>query len=153
MNKEQFLRSDFPQKLRELKPEAKGIWGKMNAHQMVEHMADAFRMANGKIPVKQILTPEEKIPRVQEFVMSDIPFKENTKNALLPDEPLAVRTSGIHEAIDTLESEIKDFFKMYDENQNLKMKNPFFGELDRTHHVSLLHKHAVHHLKQFGIEA
>lgn len=55
----------------------------MNAHEMVEHMIGSFKVANGKIGIREIVTPLERLDKLQAFIMSDIPFKENTKNALM----------------------------------------------------------------------
>lgn len=150
--KENFLRFEFIPHLKNLDPQAKGSWGKMNVHQMVEHMSYAFRLANGRIQVEKILTPEDKIPRMQAFVLSENPFKENTPNALLPDDPIPIVHPDYADALGELKNEISEFFRVYDAQENLKIRNPFFGDLDRELNVSLLYKHALHHLRQFGIE-
>jgi hypothetical protein len=33
----------------------------------------------------------------------------------------------------------------------LTTRNPFFGDLNFAENVHLLHKHALHHLRQFGV--
>jgi len=43
-------------------------------------------------------------------------------------------------------------FEVYAANEKLQIRNPFFGDLNFEQNVALLYKHAVHHLKQFGIE-
>lgn len=151
MDKEFFLKTNYVDKLRNIDPNSLGLWGKMNVHQMAEHMVLAFKTANGKIKVEEIITPPEKIQRSQEFILSDIPFKENTKNVLLPSEPFPIRNGNYQEVLDKLEAEIVEMFRVYDENPDLKLRNPIFGDLDRNLQIHLLHKHATHHLKQFGL--
>ncbi|MBK7231156.1 MAG: hypothetical protein IPH93_02485 [Saprospiraceae bacterium] len=151
MDKEIFLRTIFVDKLRNVDPNSLGLWGKMNVHQMAEHMVLAFKTANGKIKVEEIITPPEKIQRSQEFILSDIPFKENTKNVLLPAEPFPIRNANYQEVLDKLEAEIAEMFRVYDEKPDLKLRNPIFGDIDRNLQIHLLHKHATHHLKQFGL--
>ena len=151
MDKEIFLRTIFVDKLRNVDPNSLGLWGKMNVHQMAEHMVLAFKTANGKIKVEEIITPPEKIQRSQEFILSDIPFKENTKNVLLPAEPFPIRNANYQEVLDKLEAEIEEMFRVYDEKPDLKLRNPIFGDIDRNLQIHLLHKHATHHLKQFGL--
>ncbi len=114
-------------------------------------MVLAFKTANGKIKVEEIITPPEKIQRSQEFILSDIPFKENTKNVLLPAEPFPIRNANYQEVLDKLEAEIAEMFRVYDEKPDLKLRNPIFGDIDRNLQIHLLHKHATHHLKQFGL--
>lgn len=65
MDKEIFLRTIFVDKLRNVDPNSLGLWGKMNVHQMAEHMVLAFKTANGKIKVEEIITPPEKYNAVR----------------------------------------------------------------------------------------
>lgn len=48
MEKLEFLKIEFPKLVSSLKADDKGSWGVMNAQQMVEHMSDSLRIANGK---------------------------------------------------------------------------------------------------------
>ncbi len=152
MNKAAFLREEFSKNLRKLAPDAKGNWGVMNAHEMVEHMIRSFKVANGKIAVREIVTPLERLEKLQAFIMSDIPFKENTKNALMGERPDPIQHMHFEEAIQELENEINYMFEVYKAKEDLQIRNPIFGDLNFEQNVALLYKHAVHHLKQFGIE-
>jgi hypothetical protein len=40
-NKLDFVLIEFPAKLKALDPQTKGMWGKMNVQQMIEHMIDS----------------------------------------------------------------------------------------------------------------
>ncbi len=83
--------------------------------------------------------------------MTENPFKENTKNPLLGETPLPLRKPTLQAAIDTLQEELNYFFSVFENNPALTTRNPIFGELDYAQHVQLLHKHALHHLRQFGL--
>ena len=137
--------------LRSLDSTAKGNWGKMNAQQMVEHMSDAFRWANGKSPQKPALSPEIT-QRSYSFMMSEKPFRENTPNQLLSDEPRVAKHKNMTDAIAELQIEIDYFFEVYNGKPELRMINPFFGNLNYEEQVQLLHKHAAHHARQFGLD-
>ena len=50
--------------------------GMMTVHDMVEHMSDSFRQANGKDIHTEILTPLENIAKLQAFVLSDKPMRK-----------------------------------------------------------------------------
>ena len=141
MNSEAFLKNHYMSAVRSIAADQKPMWGLMDTQNMVEHMADAFRNANGKIVYTGILTQEERIPKMQEFIMSDKEFKENTKNLLLPDQPLP-----------QLNTEVNDFLQLFDRQPELIIRNPFFGDLDFEHWKALLVKHALHHLRQFGVK-
>ncbi len=149
--KADFLRTEFTKRLSGLDADAPRKWGKMNVQQMIEHMSDAVGAANGRIPV-EILTSEEHLPKMQAFLATDRPFKENTPNALLPDEPPAVKHATKEAAISELQGEIDRFFDVYEKEQGKTLKNPFFGVLGFEQQVQLLHKHSLHHLRQFGVE-
>jgi hypothetical protein len=144
-----FLQTTYIANLQSLDAATPARFGKMDVQQMIEHMAYAFRVANGNIPVEQ-LTPAEKIERMQTWLMTDAEFKENTPNQLLPDDPIPYITANKDEAIAMLKSEIADFVKVYAADENLRIQNAFFGMLNFDMQVQLLHKHAIHHLKQFN---
>lgn len=152
MNKEAFLRNEFSKHLKGLSPSVRGKWGVMNAHEMVEHMISAFKVANGKIRHQEIITPVEKLDKMQAFIMSDIPFKENTKNILLSDRPEPIEFANYEDAIQELEKEILDMFEVYRGKEDLRIRNSIFGDLNFEQNLALLYKHALHHLKQFSIQ-
>ncbi len=150
-NKLDFVLIEFPAKLKALDPQTKGLWGKMNVQQMIEHMIDSVKEANGKIP-RTIVTAPERLQATKDFLMSEKEFKPNTKNVLMGEEPLPVRHVKISDAIAELESEIKDFEKHFASFPDARITNAFFGDLNYEEWVQLLHKHSMHHLKQFGGE-
>jgi hypothetical protein len=148
--KADFLKNDYVNLLSTINPETKGLWGKMNAHQMTEHMVYAFRQASGKDSYT-LLTPEDNVPKMQAFLMSEKTFKENTPNVLIGDNTIPVVHANIKDSLKQLQDEINYFFEAYKE-PGKTITNPFFGNLDYNMQVQLLHKHAWHHLRQFGIE-
>ena len=81
--KENFLRTKLVGYLQRLDPATPPRWGKMNVQQMVEHFGgDAIRNASGRLKIDAIVTPPDNLQRMREFLMSDKPFKENTKKPL-----------------------------------------------------------------------
>jgi hypothetical protein len=150
MNKLEFLRKDFPKLLHGLNPEAKGSWGVMSGLQMAEHMSASVREATGKEKL-EILTPADKVEKAKEFAMSDKEFKPNTKNTKMPEQPLPVRNATMQEAIKEYEKELLDFINYFEINKGATLPNSFFGNLNFAEWLHLLHKHATHHAKQFGL--
>ena len=145
-----FLQNDFIFHLKHLAPDARGKWGVMNGQQMVEHFSASVRNASGKLKLP-VVNEGEKLQKFRTFLMSETPFKENTKNPLLKETPVKSRHSTMQAAIAELQQEIDDFVSTFQKNPQHKTQNPFFGELNFEENVQLLHKHAVHHLKQFGL--
>ena len=147
--KANFLRHDFTKILSQLDADAPRKWGKMSVQQMIEHMSDYVRIASGKTPM-QVITPEENIPKMQAFLESEKQMRENTPNPLLPDVPPATKHATKQDAINELQDEINRFFDAHEKETNKVTPNPFFGNLSFDQQVQLLHKHAMHHLRQFG---
>ena len=98
------------------------------------------------------MTPADRVPKMKEFIMSEKEFRPDTKNALMGDEPEPVKRASVAEAIDDLESELKDLVKHFENSPQSTITNPFFGDLNYEESIQLLHKHAIHHLKQFGVK-
>lgn len=146
-----FLKNDLIGHLQGIPADRSPAWGKMNLQQMTEHLSrDAFRVAAGKITFP-LMAKEENIPKMHDFLRSNIPFKENTVNRLMAEEPVPVVHPGMPAALAELQAEIGDFFDAYENDPGKTVINPFFGALDFDLQLHLLHKHALHHLRQFGI--
>jgi hypothetical protein len=153
IEKENFLRTKLITHLQRLDPDTAPQWGKMSVQQMIEHYGgDAVRNASGRLQIDTIMTPPENLNRMREFMLSDKPFKENTKNPLMGDEPAALRYKTVQAAIGALQQELIYFFEAFEKNPSLVTRNPFFGDMTFEQNVQLLYKHALHHLRQFGVE-
>ncbi len=151
--KENFLRTKLVVYLQRLDPATPPRWGKMSVQQMVEHYAgDALRNASGRLKFEEIMTPPGELERLREFMLSNKPFRENTKNPLMDEKPAPLHYKTIQGAIGALQQELIYFFEAFEKNPQLVTRNPFFGDLDFEQNVQLLHKHALHHLRQFGVE-
>ena len=147
---EQFLKGGFIPLLKQLSDNEVGLWGVLSPQGMIEHMTDAFENAYGKIKLPA-QTPEAILLKVREFALSETPFKENTKNVLMSEEPAPLRNNNITEAIWELEIEIIAFMEYYKSNPDSINLNPFFGDFNFEEWLHLLNKHAKHHLKQFNL--
>ncbi len=117
LEKENFLRTKLISYLQRLDPATIPQWGKMSVQQMIEHYGgDAVRNANGRLKMEKIITPPENLDRMREFMMSDKPFKENTKNPLMGEEPLPLRYKTVQAAIGALQQELIYFFEAFEKN-------------------------------------
>lgn len=153
LEKENFLRTKLITLLQRLDPATPPRWGKMSVQQMIEHYGgDAVRNANGRLKIETIITPPEQLDRMREFMMSEKPFRENTKNPLMGEEPAPLRYKTVQGTIGALQQELIYFFEAYEKNPAMIIRNPFFGDLNFEQNVQLLYKHALHHLRQFGVE-
>jgi hypothetical protein len=144
-----FLVSELPARLRQLDANAKGSWGMMNGQQMVEHFILSVKNASGKFP-QPMVTPDDQLEKFRSFLHSEKPFRENTKNPLIGD-PLPQHYPSMEAAINKLQTELDHFVDAFKQDPSLTTLNPIFGQLDFDGNVQLLHKHAMHHLRQFGL--
>jgi hypothetical protein len=145
-----FISNTVPELLLQLSSETKGNWGVLNAQQMVEHLSESVRIANGKRPEK-LITPAEHLERVRSFMLSDKAFKENTKNVQMPDIPAPAVKENMKQAIDELNIELQDFIKAFENNPLNTIMNPFFGDLNFEEWTHLFNKHFEHHCRQFNL--
>jgi len=148
--KEEFLKNDFIPLLGKLNADDKAKWGVMNAQQMVEHFTDAVKNASGKL-ILPMLNEGERLQKSRDFLMSEEPFKQNINNPLIPKEGIPHRQPDLQSAINKLQKELNYFFEVFEKTPGLQTGNAFFGQLDYNMNVQLLHKHALHHLRQFGL--
>lgn len=147
--KEAFLEMELTDRL-EHTLERPPIWGRMSFQQMVEHLSDSFKMANGT-ELYDLQIPEDRIPALQDFLLSDKPFRQNTKAPYLPEVPPPIRFTNKEDAIGELKMEIISFKDLFLQDKEKRVTHPIFGDLDYPQWVLLLYKHATHHLAQFGI--
>ena len=149
-NKLELITTDFARLAETLQPNAIGNWGKMNAQQMVEHVADFFKISTNKIKMPFVSSPEH-LEKLRAFLYSDKEFRENTKAPVLPDEPFPVRYAAMKESVAELKNEIGDFIALFENEKGLITQHPVFGDLNFEEWVMLHYKHVRHHAKQFGL--
>ena len=150
-DKVHFLKTECLSLVRQLNPDQKAKWGKMDAQQMVEHLRDLFQLANGKIVLPLLNTDPEKLAKARVFMMSEGLFQENTRVPVMPEEPRPHIYKDLAEAILKLEPELNDVFAFYAPDPAKTLMHPMFGELDYTQQIHYLDKHVRHHLRQFGL--
>jgi oxepin-CoA hydrolase/3-oxo-5,6-dehydrosuberyl-CoA semialdehyde dehydrogenase len=151
--KEQFVCAGLLDHLSNLKADTPAKWGKMNAQQMVEHLATFFDVSSGKL-IYDLLTPAEQLPRYREFLHSEKQFRENTRAPLevMGEEPMPVKYGSFEDAVSALRKSIDNFQEKFREDPTAKTIHPVFGPLDYSDWVQLHHKHCSHHLRQFGLD-
>jgi hypothetical protein len=152
MNKEKlrFLKYEALPLLQKLDGKAKGRWGVMNGQEMAEHLVDVVRNASGRLVLPPV-NKGEMLEKARAFLLSDKPFRENTKNPMMGDVPAPLRKASMQEVTDKLLDELEYFFHAFENSPELTTGNMFFGDLDYAMNIQLLHKHFMHHFRQFGL--
>jgi hypothetical protein len=152
MEKLAFLKNEFVNVLASVSADTAPLFGKMNVHQMIEHMGYAFRQASRLILLAPV-NDEETTAKMYQFMISEKPFRDNTPNPYLPDTPEPTTYATIGESLTHLQEDINHFIFVFGEDKEKRILNPFFGNLNFDEWTHLLHKHAMHHLRQFGVES
>jgi hypothetical protein len=150
LEREYFIKKTAINAIKRLNEDTPALWGKMNARQMVEHLSEYIEHANGKRKM-QVLTEPVKLPAFKAFLLSDKEFKPGTPNSQMPDTPQSPRLESLEQAIEELELNLYKFFDRFAGKEQETENHIFFGPLNYEEYLTLLHKHLLHHLKQFGL--
>lgn len=154
MNNEKldFIVRIFPELLQQANENVQPQWGKMNLQQMTEHVTDFLKVSSNTIQFA-LVSPEEHLPKLKAFLLSDKEFRENTKapEQILPNEPLPIKLESIAVAIEELKASIDSFIKYFEQNKNATTIHPVFGALNFEEWILLHYKHLLHHSKQFNL--
>lgn len=122
----------------------RGRWGRMTCAQMIRHVAWGIQMATGERPIADMRTPLKYFP-IKQLILYVLPFPRSapTAPALKVGEVLAVADELLG-----LDAATASFLQM---NRDAPWRpHPAFGAMTGTSWGCMLHKHADHHLTQFG---
>jgi len=152
MDKAAFISTQLFISLQNLHVDATPKWGKMNAQQMVEHLIDFIDLSVEKMH-SPLAVPEEDLPKYKAFLMSEKPFRENTKApaTVLGETPLPIKLDSLESAVLQLKISVADFFSFFAKNPDKKTLHPAFGWLNFDEWLMLHFKHISHHLRQFEL--
>lgn len=137
------------QHLEKLTVDSKPNWGEMSAQRMVEHLSESLQMAIGKntFPLE---IPEDRIPRMKEFLISDKPMAKNIEVPFAKKNE-KLRNADLELAIDELAENWIEFEDYYSENEGNENLHPYYGMLNFEEWLRLHAKHFSHHFEQFRL--
>ena len=120
-------------------------WGKMNAEQMLAHLVESLRMANGEISPRPKKLPIRYFP-LKQLIIYWLPFPKGAPTApeLLPKE-----SGTIERGKSELARLMRDFSQRAKQTQ--WPEHPAFGKLTTQAWGVLTYRHFDHHLRQFGV--
>lgn len=146
-----FITSGYIPLIKALDENTPAKWGKMNVQQMVEHVSAFFKVSTGKLTFP-LVSSEEHLVKLKEFLLSDKQFRENTiaPADIVPMEPYPAHYASLPEAIEGLQRQVDDFVKYFENDPEKRTTHPVFGHLNYEEWVLLHYKHVTHHLRQFG---
>jgi hypothetical protein len=137
-------RQELIDRLERLSPEAKPLWGKMSAPQMLAHLADWMLMAKGELktaPKNRALS----FPPLKQLAIFWLPFPKGVPTApeLLSRKPLAwtVERAAVRQHVLSFETLDPAAWP----------EHPVFGVMTPRAWCVLGYRHTDHHLRQFGV--
>lgn len=146
---QQQVRDEFAKRLEKLNENTPRKWGTMNATQMLAHLNEAFRIALGMAPSKDVsgfYSRYIKFP-VAVYVL---PFWPHGEKA--PKEINVIANKISTKDFYTELAFLLKFMEVLSERENGKLKpHPMFGSLSKKQWADLFTRHIDHHFKQFGV--
>ena len=139
------------EKLLELAPDTPARWGRMNAQQMVEHLALPFGLAFGHVDVPVLGTEEQVAKRRWHTFENRTPIPKGLRVPFVSEEPTPAFYPDLPTAIAALRETVDHFFASYEEDPQKTAAHPLLGRLDKTLWEDFLWMHTTHHLQQFGL--
>ena len=143
-------RRELLDRLQRLTPDTVRLWGKMDAHQMICHLSDSFRLALGERPAASVATPFSRT--VLKWVALRAPMRWPPGVKTIPEVDATINgTKPLHFERDRqeLEALLKQFcdappdFAWY--------PHPIFDHLSRAEWQRWGYLHMDHHFRQFGL--
>jgi hypothetical protein len=138
-------RDELISRINSLEPEAKPLWGKMSAPQMLAHLTDWMSMAKGQLPTKgrRLFL---RYPVIKHLAIYWLPFPKGlpTAKELITRTPAEWSTerAAVCEGIESFERLHPD---------GVWPLHPAFETLTPAAWGVLGYRHTDHHLRQFGV--
>ena len=141
-------RKEVLERLQRLTPDSPRRWGRMNAHQMICHLADSFRGVMGDFPVSPGSGP---LPRtILRFVALKMPLKwpRGIKTRPEVDQDIGgTRPTEFAADLAALKTQCERFVA---NPQSIGPRHPIFGPMSESEWMRWGYLHMDHHLRQFG---
>jgi hypothetical protein len=138
-------RQELIERLDRLKPETTPLWGKMNAPQMLAHIADWMLMAKGDLKPALKKHPL-RYPVLKQLVIYWLPFPKGVPTAreLISRKPAEWSVER---------ASVRQHFKSFGSPDPKAMwpDHPVFGRMNQKTWAVLAYRHTDHHFRQFGV--
>lgn len=143
--------NEILRRLRELRRDSSGRWGRMSAHQMVCHLSDAYRLLTGERTTQLAATP---VPRsVMRCIALYLPLQWP---AGIPTTPDLDQYVGGTQPVDFEKdvAELEQLLRKVAIERRVPFGgrvHPLFGRMSEWAWLRWAYLHADHHFRQFGV--
>lgn len=140
-------KNEILDRIDQLHPNSKPMWGKMSVSQMLAHCIPPTRISSGEIEGKQRLIGMLFGRMAKKQLLADEPMKRS-----LPTDPSFIikNDPDFYKSQEELKEAIQNLYKT-DKTSLLQRQHPFFGRMTADEWGVLNYKHYDHHLRQFGV--
>ena len=142
------IQQEIRERLSRVTPDTPRLWGRMNAHQMICHLADSFRGVLGERPLPMVKTP---IPRaVMKFLALNMPVQWPHGTPTGPNIDQFIGGTRPTEFCADVAGLQTLFERFVSEPGKIEPRHPFFGPMSERDWMRWGYLHTDHHLRQFG---
>jgi hypothetical protein len=132
----------------QLTPDTKGLWGKMSVAQMLAHCNVTYEMAYENIhPAPNAFMKFILKLLVKKTVVNETPYKKSIQTApafiIKSDKDFAIEKERLVNYIKKTQELGESYFE--------GKESLSFGSLNKTEWNNMFYKHLDHHLQQFGV--
>jgi hypothetical protein len=138
------------QRILGLKPSLPAIWGRMNAHQMICHLDDSFKVGLGERKVGSISNPFKRTVMKWGALYVPAPWPKGTPTMAEVEQGVGGTPPADFEGD---RARLLKTVELFCEPQRSfgPIEHPFFGRLTTSQWMRWGFLHADHHLRQFGL--
>jgi hypothetical protein len=139
---------EIRERLSRVTPDAPRLWGRMNAHQMICHLADSFRGVLGDRPLPMVTTPMPR--KIMKFIALHVPMQ--WPHDLKTGEAIDQMIGGTRPKEFTADvAELGALFERFiSQTSKIVPMHPFFGPMSEHNWLRWGYLHMDHHFRQFG---
>jgi hypothetical protein len=143
-------KAEILERLRKVRPQSIGRWGRMSAHQMICHLSDSIRMATGQKPVSQAASLVDRT--IVKWIVLYFPLQWPA--GILTSPEIDQEVNGTRPADFTADvGELETLLELVTaQARTLDWQlHPIFGRMSPASWLRWAYLHCDHHLRQFGV--
>lgn len=139
------VKQEIINRIHQLTPTSKALWGKMNASQMLAHLQMPIGIALGSHRIKGQWLMKLVLPLFKKILYNEKPYKQG-----LPTDKSFIMT-GMTKDFEKGKQQLLEMLNQFNEANMIHEAHPVFGKLTKEQWSKATWKHLDHHLKQFGV--